>query len=122
MEVGRYYINIDRSKGNFGKVFKCEVEFDSGVYRLSNGYTQEYVGEPEFSEWKAYLPFMEYQKEGLVEVTYKSVVDGYFGISLATDENAPKLKKQLDKAGKEYTDKELVTFGELKEFFELYSG
>ena len=122
MEVGKYYINIDKSKGNFGKVFKCEVEFDSGVYRLSNGYTQEYVGEPEFSKWKAYLPFMEYQKEGLVEVTYKSVVDGYFGISLATDENAPKLKKQLDKAGKEYTDKELVTFGELKEFFDLYDG
>lgn len=122
MEVGKYYINIDKSKGNFGKVFKCEVELDSGMYRLTNEYIQEYVEENEFSEWKAYLPFMEYQKEGLKEVTYKSMVDGYFSIDLDTRDNAPKLKKQLDTAGKGYTNKELVTFGELKEFFDLYDG
>lgn len=122
MEVGKYYINIDKSQGNFGKVFKCEAELNSGMYRLSNGYTQSYVGENEFSEWKFYLPFTEYQKDGLKELTYKGVVDGYFGISLNTGDNAPKLKKQLDKAKKDYTDKELITFGELKEFFELYGG
>lgn len=122
MEVGKYYINIDKSQGNFGKVFKCEEGLNSGIYRLSNGYTQEYVEENKFSEWKVYLPFTEYQKEGLREVTYKAVVDGYFGIDLDTEDNAPKLKKQLDRAGKGYTEKELVTFGELKQFFDLYDG
>lgn len=122
MEVGKYYINVDKSQGAFGKVFKCEAKSNSGACRLSNGYEERFVEAGNSSEWKVYLPFTEHQKEGLVEVTYKAVVDGYFGIDLDKGDNAPKLKKQLDKAGKEYTDRELVTFGELKEFFDLYDG
>ena len=119
MEVGKYYINVDKSQGDFGKVYKCVG--DNGYFKLSNGYSEISVCSEGIS-WKEYQPFTDFQKEGLREVTYKSVVDGYFSIDIDTGDNAPKLKKQLDKAGRRYTDKELVTFGELKEFFELYEG
>lgn len=119
MEVGKYYISVDRSQSDFGKIYKC-VE-NREYFRLSNGYSERDVY-PESTSWKEYQPFTDSQRKGLREVTYKSVVDGYFGIDLDTGDNAHKLKKQLDKACIGYTNKELVTFGELKEFFDLYDG
>ena len=56
----------------------------------------------------------------LEEFSYKKLVDKYFGINLDESKNAPKLSKQLSKAKVEYTDKELVAFGELKQLLESY--
>ena len=56
----------------------------------------------------------------LEEFSYKNLVDKYFGISLDESKNAPKLSKQLSKAKVEYTNKELVAFGELKQLLESY--
>ena len=57
----------------------------------------------------------------LEEFSYKKLVDKYFGINLDESKNAPKLSKQLSKAKVEYTDKELVAFGELKQLLENYT-
>lgn len=121
MEVGKYYINVNRGDASFGKVYKAIEKNGDQLFKLANGYNERFV-DLYNKTWREYQPFTEYQQAGLVEVDYKGVVDGYFGIDFNPDTNAPKLKKQLDKAGKEYTDRELVTFGELKEFFELYGG
>ena len=56
----------------------------------------------------------------LEEFSYKKLVDKYFGISLDESKNAPKLSKQLSKAKVEYTNKELIAFGELKQLLENY--
>lgn len=56
----------------------------------------------------------------LEEFSYKKLVDKYFGINLDESKNAPKLSKQLSKAKVEYTNKELVAFGELKQLLESY--
>ena len=58
----------------------------------------------------------------LEEFSYKKLVDKYFGISLDESKNAPKLSKQLSKAKVEYTNKELVAFGELKQLLESYKN
>ena len=56
----------------------------------------------------------------LEEFSYKKLVDKYFGINLDESKNAPKLSKQLSKAKVEYTNKELMAFGELKQLIEKY--
>ena len=56
----------------------------------------------------------------LEEFSYKKLVDKYFGINLDESKNAPKLSKQLSKAKVEYTNKELIAFGELKQLIEDY--
>ena len=56
----------------------------------------------------------------LEEFSYKKLVDNYFGINLDESKNAPKLSKQLSKAKVEYTNKELIAFGELKQLLENY--
>ena len=57
----------------------------------------------------------------LEEFSYKKLVDKYFGINLDESKNAPKLSKQLSKAKVEYTNKELIAFGELKQLLENYT-
>ena len=56
----------------------------------------------------------------LVEFSFKSLVDSYFGIDYQDKSNSPRLSKQLTKAGVDYTVKELVAFGELAELFKQY--
>lgn len=47
------------------------------------------------------------------QFSYKDLVEKYFGIEFTIGENAPKLSKQLSKAGKDYTNEELQAFQEL---------
>ena len=56
----------------------------------------------------------------LIEFSLKSLVDSYFGIDYQDKSNSPRLSKQLTKAGVDYTNKELVAFGELAELFKQY--
>ena len=58
----------------------------------------------------------------LVEFSFKSLVDSYFGIDYQDKSNSPRLSKQLTKAGVSYLVKELVAFGELAELFKQYFG
>ena len=61
-------------------------------------------------------------KPNLVEFSFKSLVDSYFGIDYQDKSNSPRLSKQLTKAGVSYLVKELVAFGELAELFKQYFG
>ena len=54
----------------------------------------------------------------LVKVTYASMVKDYFGLDLDESKNAPKLAKQLKKAGIDYTDEEIRHFGEVKNWWQ----
>lgn len=54
----------------------------------------------------------------LVKVTYASMVKEYFGIDLDESNNAPKLAKQLKKAGIDYTEEEIRHFGEVKNWWQ----
>lgn len=54
----------------------------------------------------------------LKKFTYASMVKDYFGFVLDESKNAPKLAKQLKKAGISYTDKEIQHFGEVKNWWE----
>lgn len=56
--------------------------------------------------------------ENLVKITYASMVKDYFGLDLDESKNAPKLAKQLKKAGISYTDEEIRHFGEVKLWWE----
>ena len=56
--------------------------------------------------------------ENLVKITYSSMVKDYFGLDLDESKNAPKLAKQLKKAGISYTDEEIRHFGEVKNWWE----
>nr|DAW09310.1 MAG TPA: hypothetical protein [Caudoviricetes sp.] len=47
------------------------------------------------------------------QFSYKVLVEKYFDIEFIIGENAPKLSKQLSKAGKDYTNEELQAFQEL---------
>lgn len=53
----------------------------------------------------------------LKQFTYKSMVKDYFGLDLDESSNAPKLAKQLKKAGIEYTDEEIRHFGEVQKWW-----
>ena len=119
---GKYYQNVDKASGLFGAVFECREVYPNEGATLYNGYREEFVRETCFHSYKPYQEFTESQKEGLVEVTYKDIVDRYFGIDLKVGDNEPKLSKQLYKAGREASSDELVAFGELKELLDLYDG
>lgn len=54
----------------------------------------------------------------LVKITYSSMVKDYFGIDLDESKNAPKLSKQLKKAGISYTDEEIRHFGEVRNWWD----
>lgn len=119
---GKYYQNIDTASGLMGAIFKCKEVYPNEGATLDNGYREGFVRETDFHNYIPYQEFTEAQKEGLVEVTYKDVVDHYFGIDLKVGDNEPKLSKQLHKAGKGVSSDELVAFGELKGLLDLYGG
>lgn len=53
----------------------------------------------------------------LKKFTYKSMVKDYFGLDLKEGGNAPKLAKQLKKAGISYSDEEIRHFGEVQKWW-----
>lgn len=54
----------------------------------------------------------------LVKISYSSMVKDYFGLDLDESKNAPKLSKQLKKAGISYTDEEIRHFGEVRNWWD----
>lgn len=96
-------------------------------YLLMRKLTTNYI---EDEDKRAVLP--QYQKfiaksfdskvkeinPNLVKVTYASMVKDYFGLDLDESNNAPKLAKQLKKAGIGYTDEEIRHFGEVKNWWQ----
>lgn len=91
-------------------------------YLLMRNLKKDYI---EDDDKRAVLP--QYQKiiakifdnkiqeinPNLVKVTYASMVKDYFGLVLDESNNAPKLAKQLKKAGISYTEEEVRHFGEV---------
>ena len=70
---------------------------------------------PQFQEYvsKQFDEKIQGINENLVKITYSSMVKDYFGLDLDESKNAPKLAKQLKKAGIDYTDEEVRHFGEV---------
>lgn len=107
----------EHSLRNYPKIFS---------YLLMRKLTKDYI---EGKDKRAVLP--QYQKfiakrfdskikeinPNLVKVTYASMVKDYFGLDLDESNNAPKLAKQLKKAGISYTDEEIRHFGEVKNWW-----
>ena len=103
----------EHSLRNYSKLFS---------YLLMRKLTTNYI---EDEDKRAVLP--QYQKfiakrfdskikeinPNLVKVTYASMVKDYFGLDLDESNNAPKLAKQLKKAGIGYTEEEVRHFGEV---------
>lgn len=56
--------------------------------------------------------------KNLVKITYTSMVKDYFGLDLDESKNAPKLTKQLKKAGISHTTEEIRHFGEVKKWWD----
>lgn len=54
----------------------------------------------------------------LVKISYSNMVKDYFGLDLDESKNAPKLSKQLKKAGISYTDEEIRHFGEVRNWWD----
>lgn len=75
---------------------------------------------PQFQEYvsKQFDEKIQGINENLVKITYSSMVKDYFGLDLDESKNAPKLAKQLKKAGISYTDEEIRHFGEVKNWWE----
>lgn len=75
---------------------------------------------PQFQEYvsKQFDKKIQGINENLVKITYSSMVKNYFGLDLDESKNAPKLAKQLKKAGISYTDEEIRHFGEVKFWWE----
>lgn len=88
------------------EVFPREEGFD----KILKSY-QEYIS-------KKYDKLILEHNPNLKKITYASMVKDYFGLVLDESHNAPKLAKQLKKAGISYTDKEIQHFGEVKNWWE----
>lgn len=56
--------------------------------------------------------------EKLYTLTFEGIASEYFGTEIISGDNAPKLSKQLSKAGIDPTEEELVWFGYLKKLFD----
>ena len=97
-----------------------------GLRELSNdGFTKAMKEAQRRVFKKESEKYVEKVKEinpNLVEFSFKSLVDSYFGIDYQDKSNSPRLSKQLTKAGVSYLVKELVAFGELAELFKQYFG
>ena len=95
-----------------------------GLRELTNGGFTRAMGElsRRLFEKKSekYVQKVKEISPNLVEFSFKSIVDSYFGIDYQDKSNSPRLSKQLTKARVGYTSKELVAFGELAELFKQY--
>ena len=95
-----------------------------GLRELSNDTFTKAMGElsRRVFEKKSekYVKRVKEVNPNLVEFSFKSLVDSYFGIDYQDKRNSPRLSKQLIKAGVDYTNKELIAFGELAELFKQY--
>ncbi len=101
---------------NYPKVL-CYYMQKEGVFPRQDGFEKALKPYQEYISKKFDKAILEHNPN-LKKFTYASMVKDYFGLVLDESQNAPKLAKQLKKAGISYTDKEIQHFGEVKNWWE----
>lgn len=108
----------DNSLSSYPKVFS---------YMLMRSINGKYANDgdkvkvlPKFQKYisKKFDKKIKELNSDLVKITYSSMVKDYFGLDLDESKNAPKLSKQLKKAGISYTDEEIRHFGEVRNWWD----
>lgn len=137
LEKHIHYLNKFRLIEEYKPKKAKELTFDEFYNKYANSrlpkglvmiWYKEYLTKGTFSEYssrvtygkviaKKYKNTISGINSSLKQFTYKSMVKDYFGLDLDEDKNAPKLAKQLKKAGIEYTDEEIRHFGEVQKWW-----
>lgn len=125
-------VTAEESKGNLAdnvKVFKkkhlpnsCSMSL---AYFLQKAGAQDVYSDKADEAYHKYADYISNKFESIIlksnpnlkRFTYKSMVKDYFGLDLVEGNNAPKLAKQLKKAGISYTDEEVRHFGEVQRWW-----
>ena len=125
-------VSAEESKGNLAdnvRDFKrkylpnnCSMSL---AYFLQRAGAQDVYSDKADSAYRKYADYISNKFEGIIlksnpnlkRFTYKSMVKDYFGLDLVEGTNAPKLAKQLKKAGISYTDEEVRHFGEVQRWW-----
>lgn len=95
------------------------------AYFLQRAGATDVYSDKADSAYRKYADYISNKFESLIlksnpnlkRFTYKSMVKDYFGLELVEGNNAPKLSKQLKKAGISYTDEEVRHFGEVQKWW-----
>ena len=95
----------------------CYYMQKEGVFSRQDGFEKALKPYQKYISKKFDKTILEHNPN-LKKFTYASMVKDYFGLVLDESQNAPKLAKQLKKAGISYTDKEIQHFGEVKNWWE----
>lgn len=128
----KYHAESEESKGILGdnvRGFKrkylpnsCSMSL---AYFLQRAEAKDVYSDNADSAYRKYADYISNKFESIIlksnpnlkRFTYKSMVKDYFGLDLVEGNNAPKLAKQLKKAGISYTDEEVRHFGEVQRWW-----
>lgn len=108
----------DNNLGSYPKVFSYMLMRSTDGRYANDGDKVKVL--PKFQKYisKKFDKKIKELNGDLVKISYSSMVKDYFGLDLDESKNAPKLSKQLKKAGISYTDEEIRHFGEVKFWWE----
>lgn len=108
----------DNSLSSYPKVFSYMLLISINGKYANDGDKVKVL--PKFQKYisKKFDKKIKELNSDLVKITYSSMVKDYFGLDLDESKNAPKLSKQLKKAGISYTDEEIRHFGEVRNWWD----
>lgn len=108
----------DNNLNRYPKVFSYMLMRSTNERYTTDGHKVDILGKIQGYVSKRFDKKIQEINENLVKITYASMVKDYFGLDLDESKNAPKLAKQLKKAGISYTEEEIRHFGEVKFWWE----
>ena len=108
----------DNNLNRYPKVFSYMLMRSTNERYTTDGHKVDILGKFQGYVSNRFDKKIQGINENLVKITYASMVKDYFGLDLDESKNAPKLAKQLKKAGISYTDEEIRHFGEVKFWWE----
>lgn len=129
----KHKVTAEESKGNladnvreFKKKYLPNSCSMSLAYFLQKAGAQDTYSDKADKAYRKYADYISNKFEDIIlksnpnlkRFTYKSMVKDYFGLDLVEGNNAPKLAKQLKKAGISYTDEEVRHFGEVQRWWD----
>lgn len=108
----------DNNLGSYPKVFSYMLMRSTDGRYANDGDKVKVL--PKFQKYisKKFDKKIKELNGDLVKISYSSMVKDYFGLDLDESKNAPKLSKQLKKAGISYTDEEIRHFGEVRNWWD----
>ena len=109
---------LENNLRRYPKVFSYMLMRKTGGRYTDDGHKVDILAKFQDYLSKQFDKKIQGINENLVKITYASMVKDYFGLDLDESKNAPKLAKQLKKAGISYTEEEIRHFGEVKFWWE----